>query len=101
MEFTNKYLDMNEDDIDILLLGVQVSDEKENSKEYNLKEKFFRKNVLEYEADVQLMSIYIEYACTISIAAATRNALSFSTLNNSELFKTKKGLNLFPDDKIE
>ena len=42
-----------------------------------------------------------EYACTISIEAATLNALSFSTLNNSELFKTKKGLNLFPDDKIE
>ena len=42
-----------------------------------------------------------EYACTISIEAATLNALSFSTPNNSEVFKTKKGLNLFPDDKIE
>lgn len=33
MEFTNKYLDMDEDDIDILLMGVQVNDDKKKKKE--------------------------------------------------------------------
>ena len=36
MEITDKYLDMNEDDLDILLMGVQINDDIKKKKRERL-----------------------------------------------------------------